>query len=185
MPAPSRPASTKPKPIVPALLLAETWTPDADVNGWWMSEKLDGVRAYWDGKQFFSRQGNRFYAPDWFLAGLPNMPLDGELWLGRKAFQRTVSIVRRQDEQRLVARSEVPRVRCAGRPMGHSRSVLSICAIVSQGFVFAMRAFCPRCDAAAPNICRKNSTGSNRWVARGSCSGSRAPGTKPAARQLS
>ena len=97
MPAPSRPASPKPKPIVPALLLAETWSPDANVKGWWLSEKLDGVRAYWDGSQFLSRQGNRFFAPDWFVAGLPNLPLDGELWLGRKAFQRTVSIVRRQD----------------------------------------------------------------------------------------
>src|ERR1700691_3994811 len=34
MPTPSRPASTKPKPIVPALLVAETWSPDADVTGW-------------------------------------------------------------------------------------------------------------------------------------------------------
>ena len=97
MPAPSQPAATKPKAIAPALLLAETWTPDADVTGWWLSEKLDGVRAYFDGQHFWSRQGNRFYAPDWFTAGLPKMPLDGELWLGRKAFQRTVSIVRRQD----------------------------------------------------------------------------------------
>ena len=45
-----------------------------------------------------SRQGNRFHAPDWFIAGLPNVPLDGELWLGRKAFQRTMSIIRRQDQ---------------------------------------------------------------------------------------
>ncbi len=63
-----------------------------------MSEKLDGVRAYWDGKQFLSRQGNLFHAPDWFAEGLPDVPLDGELWIGRKAFQRTVSIVRRQDK---------------------------------------------------------------------------------------
>jgi DNA ligase-1 len=96
MSASSRPESSKQKPIVPAILLAESWSPDADVTGWWLSEKLDGVRAYWNGTQFVSRQGNRFYAPDWFVAGLPNMPLDGELWLGRKAFQRTVSIVRRQ-----------------------------------------------------------------------------------------
>jgi len=101
VPAPSGSRLTKPKAIAPALLLAETWSPDADVNGWWLSEKLDGVRAYWDGNQFVSRQGNRFYAPDWFTAGLPSLPLDGELWLGRKAFQRTVSIVRRQDESDL------------------------------------------------------------------------------------
>ena len=63
-----------------------------------MSEKLDGVRAWWDGQQFLSRLGNVYHAPDWFIAGLPNVPLDGELWLDRKAFQRTVSIVRRQDK---------------------------------------------------------------------------------------
>jgi DNA ligase 1 len=82
----------------PPLLLAETWDTATDLAGWWMSEKLDGVRAYWDGKQFVSRLGNLFHAPDWFTAGLPEAPLDGELWIARKAFQRTVSIVRRQDK---------------------------------------------------------------------------------------
>lgn len=85
----------------PPLLLAHTWTNDVDLSGWWMSEKLDGVRAYWDGKQFLSRQGNLYHAPDWFLEKLPPIPLDGELWLDRKAFQRTVSIVRRQDKSDL------------------------------------------------------------------------------------
>ncbi|MBI3464400.1 MAG: DNA ligase [Planctomycetes bacterium] len=82
----------------PPLLLAEAWDNAMDLSGWWMSEKLDGVRAYWDGRQFLSRQGNIYYAPDWFLVGLPSVPLDGELWIDRKAFQRTVSIVRRQDK---------------------------------------------------------------------------------------
>ncbi len=63
-----------------------------------MSEKLDGVRAWWDGRQFLSRQGNIYHAPAWFTAGLPDVPLDGELWLERKAFQRTVSVVRRHDQ---------------------------------------------------------------------------------------
>jgi DNA ligase-1 len=82
----------------PPLLLAHVWENDADLTDWWMSEKLDGVRAYWDGTRFLSRLGNEFHAPDWFVEGLPKTPLDGELWLGRKAFQRTVSIVRRQDK---------------------------------------------------------------------------------------
>lgn len=82
----------------PPLLLAHTWENDVDLTGWWMSEKLDGVRAYWDGRQLLSRLGNVLHAPDWFVAGLPAMPLDGELWLDRKAFQRTISIVRRQDK---------------------------------------------------------------------------------------
>lgn len=85
----------------PPVLLAETWDNAQDLAGWWMSEKLDGVRAYWDGTQFLSRQGNLYHAPDWFVAGLPAVPLDGELWIGRKQFQRTVSIVRRQDKTEL------------------------------------------------------------------------------------
>src|SRR3954469_3548261 len=83
--------------VGPPVLLAERWDNATDLAGWWMSEKLDGVRAFWDGKALISRLGNPFHAPDWFLAGLPPTPLDGELWIGRKAFQRTVGVVRRQD----------------------------------------------------------------------------------------
>jgi len=82
----------------PPLLLAEKWDNATDLADWWISEKLDGVRAYWDGRQFLSRQGNLYHAPEWFLEGLPEVPLDGELWMDRKSFQRTVSIVRRQDK---------------------------------------------------------------------------------------
>jgi DNA ligase-1 len=80
------------------VLLAESWDGVADLADWWISEKLDGVRAYWDGTQFLSRQGNRYEAPDWFIQGLPAVPLDGELWLDRKQFQKTVGIVRRKDK---------------------------------------------------------------------------------------
>jgi DNA ligase-1 len=85
----------------PPLLLAQSWDNATSLSGWWMSEKLDGVRAYFDGGQFRSRQGNVFHAPDWFLEGLPDCQLDGELWIDRKKFQRTVSIVRRQDKTEL------------------------------------------------------------------------------------
>ena len=81
----------------PALLLAQRWEPDVDPTGWWLSEKLDGVRAYWDGAQFLSRNGNVFHAPDWFRKHLPRLPLDGELWIGRQEFQKTISVVRRHD----------------------------------------------------------------------------------------
>ncbi len=81
----------------PALLLAHTWETHVDLTGWWMSEKLDGVRAYWDGTRFISRLGNVFFAPPWFTEVLPKTPLDGELFGGRKNFQRTVGIVKRAD----------------------------------------------------------------------------------------
>ena len=59
------------------------------------------MRAYWDGKQFLSRLGNRFHPPPWFVENFPDHPLDGELWGGRKLFQRTVGIVKRQDQSPL------------------------------------------------------------------------------------
>jgi DNA ligase-1 len=93
--APRKPRSGEAQ--APPVLLAERWDSAQDPTGWWLSEKLDGVRAYWDGEGFLSRQGNRYLCPDWFCQGLPSTPLDGELWVGRKKFQRTVSIVRRAD----------------------------------------------------------------------------------------
>ena len=95
---PARAKQSKSASDAPPILLAQKWDNAQDLTDWWLSEKLDGVRAYWDGRQFLSRQGNVFHAPDWFVETLPDVPLDGELWLDRKAFQRTVSIVRRQDK---------------------------------------------------------------------------------------
>ncbi len=86
----------KAKLFGPPILLAHSFEdfPDLDPRGWWCSEKLDGVRAYWNGKDFVSRQGNVYPAPEWFKAGLPQFPLDGELWMGRKMFQKTISVVK-------------------------------------------------------------------------------------------
>ncbi|MCA9673243.1 MAG: DNA ligase, partial [Myxococcales bacterium] len=84
--------------VAPKVLLAQRWEATQDPTGWWISEKLDGVRAYWDGERFISRQGNLYLAPDWFIETLPDEPLDGELWVGRGMFQRCVSIVRRMDK---------------------------------------------------------------------------------------
>ena len=54
-----------------------------DPKGMWMSEKLDGVRALWDGQCFFTRNGNKLEAPNFVTAKLPNTVLDGELWTRR------------------------------------------------------------------------------------------------------
>ena len=96
----SGPAAAPPgaKETAPPVLLAHSWDGQQDPKGFWMSEKLDGVRAWWDGRAFLSRLGNTYCAPAWFRDGLPDHPLDGELWLGRKRFQECISIVRRQDE---------------------------------------------------------------------------------------
>jgi DNA ligase-1 len=79
----------------PSLLLANVWNPSIDPTGWWMSEKYDGLRAWWDGRQLWSRKGNLIHAPDYFLAELPrDIALDGELWIGHGKFEETMSIVR-------------------------------------------------------------------------------------------
>lgn len=90
--------------------------------GWYVSVKMDGMRAFWDGGQsrgllassvpyancvkdarykeppictgLFSRYGNPIQAPDWFLDSLPNYPLDGEMWSGNNSFQQTMATVK-------------------------------------------------------------------------------------------
>ena len=79
----------------PDLLLAEKYRQDIDLSAYWVSEKLDGVRAFWDGERLISRGGNAFSAPSWFTAGFPRVALDGELWTGRGRFEETASIVAR------------------------------------------------------------------------------------------
>ena len=81
----------------PPLLLAEVLRGDVDVTRYWVSEKLDGVRAVWDGRVLRFRSGRVVNAPAWFVAGLPPEPLDGELWLGRGRFEDLSGIVRRRE----------------------------------------------------------------------------------------
>lgn len=64
-----------------------------------MSEKLDGVRAYWDGKNLISRGGKIINAPQWFTQNFPSFELDGELWTKRNDFETIVSIVRDKTPQ--------------------------------------------------------------------------------------
>ena len=79
----------------PPLLLASVWNPSINPTGWWMSEKYDGLRAFWDGQKLWSRKGNLIHAPDYFLAEFPrHIALDGELWIGHGKFEETMSIVR-------------------------------------------------------------------------------------------
>lgn len=80
----------------PPLTLSKTYKGQIDLTQYWVSEKLDGVRAYWNGRQFISRQGNPYPAPTWFTKNFPKQALDGELWLGRNQFQALLSIVRKK-----------------------------------------------------------------------------------------
>ena len=79
----------------PAILLANVYRDEIDVSAYLVSEKLDGVRAFWGGSRLISRGGNRIHAPPWFTDALPKQALDGELWLGRGRFEQLSGIVRK------------------------------------------------------------------------------------------
>ena len=83
-------------PSPPALMLADVYRPGVDLSAYWLSEKYDGVRALWDGRQLLTRGGQVIAAPAWFTDGWPAVPMDGELWGGRGRFEDTVSAVRQQ-----------------------------------------------------------------------------------------
>lgn len=72
---------------------AKTYTTQHNIKDWMMSEKLDGIRAYWDGKKLLSKNGNTIHAPLWFIKDFPKFKLDGELWTKRDDFENIQSIV--------------------------------------------------------------------------------------------
>lgn len=80
----------------PELMLADIYRQGIDISRYRVSEKLDGVRARWDGAHLISRGGHVFAAPEWFTKGFPAIPLDGELWMGRGRYEEVSSIVRIQ-----------------------------------------------------------------------------------------
>lgn len=79
----------------PGGLLARVAPAGISPVGYMVSEKLDGVRALWDGATLRFRSGRVIAAPSWFTAKLPATPLDGELWLGRGQFDALSATVRR------------------------------------------------------------------------------------------
>ena len=82
------------------LMLAENYSTDLKLEAYLVSEKYDGVRAYWDGKQFWTRQGNPINPPNSFTKHFPNSALDGELWLARNQFAELMSIIHDPNDPR-------------------------------------------------------------------------------------
>ncbi|MGF1906239.1 MULTISPECIES: DNA ligase [Aliivibrio] len=76
-----------------SVLLATSYEEGIEVDKYWVSEKLDGIRAYWTGSELLTRKGHKIMAPDWFIAPLPKHAIDGELWAGRGGFQQVASTV--------------------------------------------------------------------------------------------
>lgn len=65
-------------------------------NAYFVSEKLDGMRAYWSGTKLISRSGKLIAAPKWFIEALPTVAIEGELWLDRGKFEKLISITSKQ-----------------------------------------------------------------------------------------
>ncbi len=78
------------------IMLPGVYEDSIDVSGWLMSEKLDGVRGYWDGKKLLSKKGTPFNPPAEFIKNLPDFPIEGEIWGGHNTFEKTSGIVRKQ-----------------------------------------------------------------------------------------
>ena len=100
-------------------MLAEVFNPSKHRSaGTYLSEKIDGMRCLWipatknmdvkhvpfanrekDKREhiatgLWSRYGKIIHCPPWFTEGFPDYPLDGELYLGRRAFQSLMSVVK-------------------------------------------------------------------------------------------
>ena len=80
----------------PPLMLANVYHPGVALADYWVSEKYDGVRGYWNGTQLMTRRGEPVATPAWFTAGWPAVRMDGELWAGRGQFAKAVSTVRQK-----------------------------------------------------------------------------------------
>lgn len=91
----------KTKQSKPPLQLATNYYNSIDINAYWVSEKLDGVRGYWTGEKLFTRSGNDLNPPKWFVEGWPKIAMGGELWSGRGQFEQISACVRRKKSNKL------------------------------------------------------------------------------------
>jgi len=66
-----------------------------DLHNWLISEKYDGVRAYWDGHQLYSRSGYPINPPAEITRHWPDVPLEGELWSGYGRYSEVSALINR------------------------------------------------------------------------------------------
>jgi ATP-dependent DNA ligase len=84
-----------------SLMTATMWE-DSSMNptGWWMTEKYDGMRLFWNGTEFYTRQGRKVNVPESITKSLPSVALDGELWTQYGLFQDVVNLSKSRDEDK-------------------------------------------------------------------------------------
>jgi len=80
----------------PRLWLADTYRSGIKLQDYWVSEKYDGIRGFWDGDQLLTRTGKRLTPPSWFTLNWPTTPFEGELWAGRGKFETAASVLQKK-----------------------------------------------------------------------------------------
>lgn len=80
----------------PPLALSKFYQATEDLTHYWVSEKYDGVRAYWDGNKLLTRSGKTIHAPTEWLSQLPDIALDGELWIAHQQFDHVSGLIRQK-----------------------------------------------------------------------------------------
>lgn len=86
--------------IKPNIQHGVNYYPVSAIELYYVSEKLDGVRGFWDGERLMTRRGNIINSPHWFTQNWPKQAIDGELWIERNKFEQVLSCVsKKQAEQ--------------------------------------------------------------------------------------
>lgn len=80
----------------PSLWLASPYQGNEKLTDYWVSEKYDGIRGYWNGRQLLSRSGKALNPPPWFVQAWPTLPFEGELWAGLGQFEQTASVIQQK-----------------------------------------------------------------------------------------
>jgi DNA ligase-1 len=131
--------------VAPPLMLAKVAHADLVYSDYLMSEKFDGVRAFWDGQQFITRSGRQITPPLWFIEQLPATEFEGEIWLGRQRFAEVSALVRRQDpEDPLWSEVVLMIFDLPGHPGSFVQRVTAINSMVAeidQGWIKAVERF--------------------------------------------
>jgi DNA ligase-1 len=138
-------ATGTPAAPAPQVTLAESYAGDVDLTDYWVSEKYDGVRGYWDGQRLLTRGGLVIETPAWFTAGWPDTAMDGELWRGYGDFARLSGIVRSHDAPEADWRSVSYRVfdlpEHGGDFDARVPTIQAVVAAIDQPWVVAIRQF--------------------------------------------
>jgi len=67
-----------------------------DVTGWYISEKLGGIRCLWNGLEMWPKSGPQYNLPEFFIERLPKSPLDGELCMKGGSLSRCMMVVKKK-----------------------------------------------------------------------------------------